>query len=114
MNAAIIFSFFSSFERMGKCAPASYADRMKTTRNTDPFVHVLLFECADCSCPVPLAVTSDARNIEDVDVRTLRLQCPNCGWSGTSGGIGARRHWVDVWKPVEGKRIPGDHGAEDT
>jgi hypothetical protein len=99
MNAAIIFFFFSAVERMGLEAPESYAGRMKSKKNDDPFVHVLLFECVDCSCPVPLAVTSDARNIEDVDVRTLKLQCHNCGWSGASEGLGARRHWVDEWKP---------------
>lgn len=72
---------------------------MKIKRNNDPFVHVLVFECADCSCPVSVAVTSDARNIEDVDVRTLKLQCHNCGWAGASEGVGARRHWVDAWDP---------------
>jgi hypothetical protein len=84
---------------MGRNEPGEYADFMKTKRNDDPFVHVLVFECVDCSCPISVAVTSDARNIEDVDVRTLKLQCHNCDWSGTSEGVGARRHWVDVWKP---------------
>jgi hypothetical protein len=70
---------------------------MRKRRNGGDFVHVLVFECVECGCPVPSAITSDAKNIEEVDVRKLKLQCHNCTWSGTSDGFAARRHWVDEW-----------------
>ena len=79
---------------------------MVTNRHGDSFVHVLLFECAQCRWPVPSAVTSEARNIEDVDARVLDLHCSNCGWSGALEGARARRHWVDEWNAAGETWLP--------
>jgi hypothetical protein len=71
---------------------------MQIERNNEPFVHVLLFECVRCGGPVPLAATSDAKNLEELQSRTLDLHCITCGWSGMSDGFAAKRHWVDKWR----------------
>ncbi len=61
------------------------------------FVHLLLFRCPACNSPIPSAVTSDKRNLEDADAMPVMLGC-NCGWTGTSVGAGAMRHWVESWE----------------
>jgi len=70
------------------------------------YVHVLLFECQDCGCPVPSALTSEHRNVEDADTRALRLNC-SCGWSGQLSGTDARRHWVEQWHSDEPSATSG-------
>ncbi|HXU21751.1 MAG TPA: hypothetical protein VN788_14295 [Verrucomicrobiae bacterium] len=62
----------------------------------EAFVHVLLFECSSCGCPVPAAVTAGNRNVEEVDAGSVELKC-SCGWSGKALGIEARKHWVHNW-----------------
>jgi hypothetical protein len=71
-----------------------------------PYVHVLLFECQGCGCPVPSAITSEHRNVEDADTRALKLKC-SCGWSGQLSGTDARRHWVEQWHSGEPSAMPG-------
>jgi hypothetical protein len=65
-----------------------------------PYVHVLLFECQNCGCPVPSALTSEHRNVEDADTRAVKLNC-YCGWSGRLSGTDARWHWVEQWHSAE-------------
>lgn len=65
-------------------------------RVAEPFVHILLFRCPECSDPVTLAVATSERNPDETDVRSFVLRCA-CGWVGTQMGISARRHWVEVW-----------------
>jgi hypothetical protein len=62
----------------------------------ETFVHVLLFECSECGCPVAATVTSGNRNVEEVDAGSVELKC-SCGWSGKALGIQARKHWVQDW-----------------
>jgi hypothetical protein len=66
------------------------------TQLAAPFVHVLLFECSQCGCPVPCAITNDKKNPEEVDAREVSLRC-NCQWSGTALGVNAKRHLVVDW-----------------
>lgn len=68
-------------------------------RATEPFVHVLLFQCRQCSCPTSLAITSGAQNLEDFDRRSYSVKCNTCGWTGELIGTEAKRHWVDAWEP---------------
>lgn len=68
---------------------------METVSN--PVVHVLLFECPQCGCPVPSAITSEKRNLEELDARHVGLECRNCHWSGRSLGLNARHHLVVDW-----------------
>lgn len=65
-------------------------------RSAEPFVHILLFECHECGCPVPAALTSDRKSMEDIDARAIRVSC-RCGWVEQVSGTEARRHWVDDW-----------------
>lgn len=76
---------------------------MKAIRDDHEFVHVLLFECEQCGCPVTSALTADARNPDEVDGRTFTLRCHNCDWSGTALAVTAKRHWVDDWRPASGR-----------
>ncbi len=62
----------------------------------EAFVHVLLFECSKCGCPVAAAVASVNRNVEEVDASSIELRC-SCGWSGNVLGVEARKHWVQPW-----------------
>jgi hypothetical protein len=62
----------------------------------EPFVHVLLFECAKCSSPIPSAIRSDERSVEQIDARSMSVTC-HCGWSAQLLGTEAKRHWVDHW-----------------
>jgi hypothetical protein len=66
----------------------------------ESFVHVLLFGCSQCGRPVPSAVLSENRNVEDVDAGSIIVTCP-CGWSGRVLGVEARGHWVNGW-PTDG------------
>jgi hypothetical protein len=67
------------------------------TNAGERFVHVLLFECPQCGCPVPCAITSDKSNPEEVDARGVSLKC-NCRWSGTALGVSAKRRLVVDWQ----------------
>jgi len=69
---------------------------MKTA--SDSVVHVLLFECPGCGCPVPSAITNNEKNLENVDARNVTLDCHNCYWSGASLGLNAKHHLVVEWK----------------
>jgi hypothetical protein len=62
--------------------------------DVDPFVHVLLFECPQCSRPVSSAIATGERNLENTDGRLFAIRC-ECGWGGTQMGIVAKRHWVE-------------------
>ncbi len=62
----------------------------------ETFVHVLLFECSKCGCPIASAVASINRNVEDVDASSVELTC-SCGWSGKVLGVAARKRWVQPW-----------------
>ena len=64
---------------------------------TEPFIHVLLFQCPKCGCPLPWAVTSLERNVDEIDGRAFPILCNECRWSGSLTGTQARRHWVDTW-----------------
>jgi hypothetical protein len=68
-------------------------------RVAEPFVHLLLFECQQCSAPVPVAITSEKKSVEETDARQIEVHCDKCGWSASLLGTGAKRHWVDTWKP---------------
>lgn len=60
-------------------------------------VHVLLFECPRCGCPVPSAITSDTVNLEPVDAHLVSVGCSNCHWSGQDLGLNAKHHLVVDW-----------------
>jgi hypothetical protein len=60
------------------------------------FVHVLLFRCLSCGLPVVNAVASDSKNLEEIDLGLHNVRC-ECGWSGESSGLEAKRHWVEPW-----------------
>ena len=45
------------------------------------FVHVLFFECAGCRLPVVHALSSESKNIENIDLEFHTAICI-CGWSG--------------------------------
>ena len=62
----------------------------------ESFVHVLLFGCSRCGAPVPSAIVSGNRNVEEVDAGLVELKC-SCGWSGNALGVEARGHWVHGW-----------------
>ena len=68
-------------------------------RIAEPFVHILLFECHECGCPVAATLMSDRKSLEDIDARAMRVMC-RCGWADELAGTEARRHWVDDW-PVK-------------
>jgi hypothetical protein len=61
------------------------------------FVHVLLFMCPNCGLPVPHAVTTRSKDLEQVDLDYHNIACA-CGWSGGPSGLEARRHWVESWR----------------
>jgi hypothetical protein len=61
-----------------------------------PFVHILLFECSQCACPVPSALPSDHRNMEHIDSTSVQVSC-GCGWKSKRPATDAKRHWVDSW-----------------
>jgi hypothetical protein len=79
----------------------------------DPFVHVFLFECGGCGAPVSTASASGARNLEQMDARSFSLSCNVCGWSGTSTGTAAKRHWVDFWE-TDGANPDSDSRSRTT
>jgi Zn-finger protein len=93
---------------MGQRGASAHTFGMKKIGEDYDFVHVLLFKCAQCGCPISSAVTSGAKNIEDVDVRTVKLECHNCDWAGTSAAVAAKRHWVDNWNTGSEERA-GQH-----
>lgn len=62
----------------------------------ESYVHILLFQCPNCSNPIPSAITTNERNPEETDARSFVLRC-ECGLVRTQMGILARRHWVEVW-----------------
>jgi hypothetical protein len=62
--------------------------------SSEPFVHVLLFECPKCLRPVSSAIATNERNLEDADGRSFAIRC-DCGWAGHEMGLKAKRHWVD-------------------
>jgi hypothetical protein len=62
----------------------------------EPYVHVLLFECRSCGCPVASAITSHNRSVEEVDSRRIPLRCA-CGWSAELLGTEAKKHLVEPW-----------------
>jgi hypothetical protein len=62
----------------------------------EPFVHILLFQCPDCTNPMSSAVATSERNPEETDARSFVLRC-DCGWMGTLAGLFAKRHWVEEW-----------------
>jgi hypothetical protein len=66
---------------------------------THQFVHVLLFECPKCGCPISSAISSQERNPETIDASSVSLNCP-CGWSGTLMGTEAKSHVVQTWPKV--------------
>jgi hypothetical protein len=66
-----------------------------------PYVHVLLFRCKICNMPVPISVTSEARNHENVDAGFFDVHC-SCGWKKQSLGIEAVNHWVAQWEVIMG------------
>jgi hypothetical protein len=66
------------------------------TIGTEPFVHVLLFQCSACGNAMSSAITTSERNPEDADTRSFALRC-KCGWTGTQIGVLAKRHWVEPW-----------------
>jgi len=75
---------------------------------TKDFVHVLLFSCMSCGLPVAHAVTTESKNLEEVDLDYHNLACV-CGWSGKSAGLEARRHWVESWQETRDSRPGGAH-----
>jgi hypothetical protein len=76
------------------------------------FVHILLFECPSCRLPVVHALTSESKNIENIDLEFHTAIC-SCGWSGKLLGLDARRHWVESWNepPPAIPRQPSDQYA---
>lgn len=66
-------------------------------RIAEPFVHILLFECLECSCPFASALTSDSKSMEHIDARAVRVTC-HCGWAAELPGTEARGHWVAEWR----------------
>lgn len=69
---------------------------MKSNRDTEWYVHILLFRCPTCSNPVSFAVRTSERNPDETDARSFALHC-NCGWKGANMGLLAKRHWVEPW-----------------
>ena len=63
----------------------------------EPFVHIFLFRCPNCSKPMSSAIATGERNPEETDVRSFVLHC-GCGWTGSQNGIAAKRHWVEAWE----------------
>ena len=82
----------------------------------EQFVHVMLFECPDCTLAISFALTTDKRNFEGVDRDSYTLQC-SCGWLGSSLGALARKHWVESWEPrtsiCSGPEPPPDEVKND-
>jgi hypothetical protein len=74
--------------------PGGKVQNMDNTVMT--WVHALLFRCRQCSGPLTLQVTSDERNVEQIDGALHQLIC-DCGWEGTFLGVQALRHWVAPW-----------------
>lgn len=65
-------------------------------RGDEPFVHILLFRCPECSGPISTAVPAVERNLEQTDSRSFPTRC-GCGWAGNHDGTDAKRHWVESW-----------------
>ena len=65
-------------------------------RDSEPFVHVLLFQCPSCGDPLTAAIATGERNPEEADAHSFDMKC-NCGWAGNLMGLLAKRHWVDTW-----------------
>jgi hypothetical protein len=63
-------------------------------RNSEPFIHVLLFECPECCKPVSSAIATNERNLENTDSHSFLIRC-DCGWAGNQIGLSAKRHWVE-------------------
>jgi hypothetical protein len=66
------------------------------SRGTEPFVHILLFQCPNCKLPMSSAIAKTERNPEETDAHSFALHC-DCGWKGTQMGLLAKRHWVEEW-----------------
>ena len=64
------------------------------------FVHVLLFECPKCGCPVACALASNESNLEEIDSRKVNVKCA-CTWEGKPLGVTAKRHLVINWQSPE-------------
>jgi hypothetical protein len=65
-------------------------------RNGLLYVHVLLFKCPSSGDPMPAALVSEKRNLEEVDAHAFKVQC-NCGWSGKLLGVKRLKNWVAQW-----------------
>ena len=78
--------------------------RVQTEPND--FVHVLLFRCMNCGLPVVQALTTDSKNLEEIDLNFHNIVC-RCGWSGQASGLEAKRHWIESWsKSLSRNRQP--------
>ena len=65
-----------------------------------PYVHIFLFRCKSCKRPLPVAVTTEARNHEKIDGDFFEIQC-GCGWKKQCLGVEAVKHWVTDWETVK-------------
>lgn len=64
----------------------------------EQFVHILLFDCPQCKCPLASTLLSEFNSLEQIDAREMKLRCNNCRWIGKDHGLGARRHLVLDWE----------------
>jgi hypothetical protein len=60
------------------------------------YVHMFLFECTECNCPIPSAQITD-HQLEAADAMMFDLRCDQCGKSSQALGHTARRHFVSDW-----------------
>ena len=71
--------------------------REHNAKNTEQYVHVLLFACPECDRPVTACCVSEKRNLEIGDASWFRPHC-YCGWTGDVAGVTALKHWVETWR----------------
>jgi hypothetical protein len=62
-----------------------------------PYVHLLLFRCAECDGPIALSIMREELTLEGVDGKVFDLNC-KCGSSRARFGVEASRHWVVLWR----------------
>ena len=60
------------------------------------FLHLFIFQCRQCGCPITITTHSDCAGLELVGATVFSLYC-RCGWFRNLEGMRARRHWVEPW-----------------
>lgn len=75
----------------------NYKMRYPMALNNFGYAHLLLFRCKRCHEPVAVPITTQARNLEEIDGETYNVKC-RCGRLERLLGVEALAHWVVPWE----------------